>query len=89
MSYFKLRSDILFVMGKIRHSTTKLYTQLVFINSQIKFRIVIIGNKLYYQFFLYFIFFERIHEASLEELEDAVNKRSAKRVYDYFSKEDS
>jgi len=30
---------------------------------------------------------KRVQEASLEELEDAVNKRAAKSVYDYFSKE--
>ena len=32
---------------------------------------------------------KRVREASLEELEDAVNKRAAKTVYDYFSKEKS
>lgn len=45
-----------------------------------------LGVKTEYKFLLYFKLVKRIREASLEELEDAVNKRAAKAGYDYFSK---
>ena len=48
---------------------------------------VIIGKKLYFQFLLNYKSFKRIRDASLEELEDALNKWVAKTGYDYFSAE--